>query len=170
MKRVLLPAVAMTALLALPVKAQMHGGGDHREHVQHLMALHHAAAQHGPSGHLSVQHDALEQHLFAPDFVLQHASAIGLEAAQRTEIANAMKAAHGEMLDLHLQMTDRSGELLKLVGAARVDENAVLAQVDRVMALEREMKRKQMQLLIRIKNTLSQEQQDRLRELRKRDG
>ena len=51
--------------------------------------------------------------------------------------------------------------------AMRVDEAAALAQADRVMALEREMKRSQLQLLIRIKNALTQQQQDQLRELRK---
>jgi hypothetical protein len=35
------------------------------------------------------------------------------------------------------------------------------------MQLEREMKRSQLQLLIRIKNALTQQQQDRLRELQK---
>ena len=49
-----------------------------------------------------------------------------------------------------------------------MDEAAVLTQADKVLSLEREVKRTQLSLLIRIKNLLSDAQQDKLMELRKR--
>jgi len=57
----------------------------------------------------------------------------------------------------------------KLVGLARqqrVDEQQVLAQLEKVLAAEREIKREQVTLLVRIKNKLSPEQQGKLSELR----
>ncbi|HEV8599752.1 MAG TPA: periplasmic heavy metal sensor [Gemmatimonadales bacterium] len=114
--------------------------------------------------------DPLAKLLFPPELVLQHAQELGLQPAQRTTIVNAVKEAQGDLFDFQLQMGDRSQELLKLIEPQQVDEAAVLAQVDRVLALEREMKRKQMQLLVRIKNALSKEQQARLRELQKMLG
>lgn len=44
----------------------------------------------------------------------------------------------------------------------------MLAQADTVMGLEREVKRAQLSLLVRIKNLLSDAQQAKLGELRKR--
>jgi hypothetical protein len=44
--------------------------------------------------------------------------------------------------------------------------DAVLAQVDRVLAIEREVKRAHIAMLVRIKNTLTREQQAALHVLR----
>jgi Spy/CpxP family protein refolding chaperone len=111
--------------------------------------------------------DPLAKLLFDPQLVLKFASELSLQAAQRTSIVNAIKAAQGEILDRQLEMAERHQELVRSMEALRVDEAAALAQADRVMELERVMKRSQLQLLIRIKNTLTRQQQDRLRELRK---
>lgn len=128
-----------------------------------LMAL--AAA--APAQSARPDDDPLAKLLFDPQLVLKFASELSLQAAQRTAIVNAIKAAQGEILDRQLEMAERHQELVKSMEALRVNESAALAQADRVMELEREMKRSQLQLLIRIKNTLTQQQQDRLRELRK---
>jgi len=128
-----------------------------------LMAL--AAA--APAQSARPDDDPLAKLLFDPQLVLKFASELSLQAAQRTSIVNAIKAAQGEILDRQLEMAERHQELVRSMEALRVDESAALAQADRVMELEREMKRSQLQLLIRIKNTLTQQQQDRLRELRK---
>ncbi len=111
--------------------------------------------------------DPLARLLFDPQLVLKHAQELGLQPAQRTTIINAIKEAQGDILDLQLQMAERHGELVKAMEATRVDEAASLAQADRVLGLEREMKRKQLQLLIRIKNALTREQQDRLQAWKK---
>lgn len=111
--------------------------------------------------------DPLAKLLFDPQLVLKHAQELSLQPAQRTAIINALKEAQGDLLDLQLQMAERSEGLLKVMEGQRVDEAAALAQVDRVLGLERDMKRKQLQLLIRIKNALTKEQQERLQELKK---
>jgi hypothetical protein len=45
-----------------------------------------------------------------------------------------------------------------------VEEAAVLAQVDRVLDLERSIKRLHLVMLVRIKNTLSPQQQEQLKD------
>jgi Spy/CpxP family protein refolding chaperone len=111
--------------------------------------------------------DPLARLLFDPQLVLKFASELSLQAAQRTSIVNAIKAAQGEILERQLEMVERHQELLKAIQAQRVDEATAMAQADKVMELEREMKKSQLLLLIRIKNALTQQQQDQLRELRK---
>jgi hypothetical protein len=49
-----------------------------------------------------------------------------------------------------------------------VDETQVLEQADRILALEREIKKAQISLMVRIKNTLSAAQQAKLAEIRNR--
>jgi Spy/CpxP family protein refolding chaperone len=47
-----------------------------------------------------------------------------------------------------------------------VDEAQALARADKMLKIENEVKKAQMSLLIRIKNILTREQQDRLRAIR----
>ena len=61
---------------------------------------------------------------------------------------------------------ERTGALPEIVRqAASVDEQKVLAQLDKILNLERELKRTQLMVALRIKNKLTEEQQNKLREL-----
>jgi Spy/CpxP family protein refolding chaperone len=64
-------------------------------------------------------------------------------------------------------MQSEAEKLVQLLKARPVDENAVLAQVDQVLNREREIKKAQISLLIRIKNLLTDAQQNKLIELRR---
>jgi Spy/CpxP family protein refolding chaperone len=57
-------------------------------------------------------------------------------------------------------------KLVAQVKQPRVDEQQALAQLEKVLATEREIKRQQVTLLVRIKNKLTPEQQAKLSELR----
>jgi len=59
-------------------------------------------------------------------------------------------------------MQEQSQRLATLLEKPTVDQAAVLAQVDEVLGVEREVKRAHIALLIQIKNTLSAEQQAKL--------
>jgi Spy/CpxP family protein refolding chaperone len=108
----------------------------------------------------------LGEHLFPPELVMKHQQKIGLRPAQRTEITEAIGQATAKFVDLQWRMQEASQKLLELIQAAQVDEDAALAQIDRVLTIERDVKREQMSLLIRIKNVLTREQQAQLRALR----
>jgi len=65
-------------------------------------------------------------------------------------------------------MQSETEKLVQLLKARPVDESAVLAQVDQVLNREREIKKAQISLLVRIKNQLTEEQQNKLMELRRK--
>ncbi len=154
-----LAACLLATIVIAPAAAQ---GGDPSHPGPHDAAAHFARQGHaGP-------HDPLEHLLFPPELVLMHAKDLGLQPAQRTTIVSAIKEAQGDLLDLQLQMGERGNELAGLMQQNKVDEAAALAQADKVMALERDVKRRQLQLLIRIKNALTPEQQEQLAKLRDR--
>ena len=98
---------------------------------------------------------------------MAHQRELGLQDAQRTAIVNELQQSQASFVQLQWKMSAESEQLDVLLRPATVNEALVLAQIDRVLAIEREIKRAQAGLLIRIKNTLSAQQQAKLAELRR---
>lgn len=108
----------------------------------------------------------VESKLFAPELVMEHQAAIGIEPAQRDAILKEVE--HGQSELLHLQW-DLQGDKEKLVAALdtdKVDEAKATAQATKVMDDENRIKSAHLLMLVRVKNTLTPEQQKKLRELR----
>ena len=112
--------------------------------------------------------DPIAQQLFPPELVMKHGQEIGLDDAQRTAMKQAIQAAQTRFLDAQWDMQAASQKMVRLLQARPIDETAVLAQADKVMGLERDVKKAQLSLLIRIKNLLTEAQQAKLTELRGR--
>lgn len=111
--------------------------------------------------------DPVADQLFAPELIMKHQRDLALSEVQERAIKEAITRAQLKFLDTQWQMQREQSTLVQLLSARPVDETAVLGQVDRVLNLEREIKRAQLSLLIRIKNTLSDRQIAMLTELRK---
>lgn len=112
--------------------------------------------------------DELAQSLFAPDLVLKYRQEIGLDDAQSKALKELVQKAQGRFLDLQWDLQAEATRLLQLVRAPRIDESVAVAQADKVLGLEREVKKAQLSLLVRIKNLLTPAQQEKLVELRRR--
>ena len=82
---------------------------------------------------------------------------------------SAIKDFQGKVLDLQWQMQEETERFGELLDKPLVDQGAALAQIDKVLAVEREVKRAHIGLLIQIKNQLTAEQQARLAQLRPAD-
>ena len=113
--------------------------------------------------------DPLAQHVFAPDLVMRHAAGISLDEKQRAAIKDAVMKMQSRFLDVQWEIQEESEKMVRLLQGSPVDEAAVLAQADKVMALEREVKRTHLSLLVRVKNLLTDSQREKLKELRRRD-
>jgi Spy/CpxP family protein refolding chaperone len=115
--------------------------------------------------------DPLAPYVFPPDLVMRYASEIGLDERQRASLKDAVVKMQGRFLELQWDVQAESEKMARLLQASPVDETAVLAQADKVMGLEREVKRTHLSLLVRIKNLLTDAQRAKLTELRRRgDG
>ncbi len=112
--------------------------------------------------------DPIAQNLFPPELVMKYRQEINLDEGQSKAIKEAIQKAQTKFLDMQWDMQSESGKLVQLLKARPVDENAVLAQVDQVLNREREIKRAQISLLVRIKNLLTDAQQNQLMELRRK--
>lgn len=114
--------------------------------------------------------DPIAHSLFPPELVMKHGGDIGLDEKQRAAMKEAIQKAQGRFLDVQWEMQAESEKLVRLLQARPVDEPAALAQAERVMGLERDVKKAQLSLLVRIKNLLSDAQQTKLTELRRKSG
>jgi Spy/CpxP family protein refolding chaperone len=122
-----------------------------------------ATAQTPPAG----AGDDIAQNLFAPDLVFKYRQDIGLDEAQSKALKDLVQKAQSRFLDLQWDMQAEAGKLAQLLRAPRIDETAALAQIDKVLGMEREVKKAQLSLLVRIKNLLTPAQQQRLLDLRR---
>ncbi|HEY6209689.1 MAG TPA: periplasmic heavy metal sensor [Gemmatimonadales bacterium] len=122
----------------------------------------------GPGGPASPPRpdDPLSRFLFPPELVMQQQQAIALKPEQRTAITRAIKEFQGKVLDLQWQMQEETERFGELLDKQLVDQAAALGQLDKLLAVEREVKRTHIGLLIQIKNQLTAEQQARLTQLR----
>jgi Spy/CpxP family protein refolding chaperone len=111
--------------------------------------------------------DPIAQNLFPPELVMQHRHEVGLTDEQKAAIKDEAIKASTRFNELQWQMQDEMETMANLIKGPSVDEQKVLAQLDKILNIEREVKRTQLALSIRIKNKLTPEQQERLRELQR---
>lgn len=123
-----------------------------------------AVAQQPPPGH--APHDPVGEALFPPELVMQNQQAIGLDEAQKTFIRSEVLKAQTRFTELQWQLQDAMETLAGFMQQNPVDEQKVMAQLDKILPIEREIKRAQLTLMIRIKNKLTPEQQEKLRQMR----
>jgi len=128
-----------------------------------------AAAQQQPP-QPAVQEDPLFQALFAPELIMQHRRAIGLTDEQRDAISRLIQELQGRVVRLQWELLDEVQELTETISAPRVQLDRALDQLEEVLDTEREIKQAHLEMLVRIKNLLSPEQQAALQRLRESGG
>jgi Spy/CpxP family protein refolding chaperone len=111
--------------------------------------------------------DPFAAYLYPPDKVMGHSLEIGLDDAQKTAIKNEVQKVQGKFLDLQFEMQAESEKMVRLLQEKPVDETRVLAEVDRILALEKDIKKMQVALLVRVKNILTPAQQAKMSEIQK---
>ena len=114
--------------------------------------------------------DPIGQNLFPPDLVFSQAEAIGLTDAQKTSIQSAVLNAQSRFVEFQPRLQQAMQTMVRSIAQSRVDESRVLSQLEKVLSVEREIKRTQIGLMIRIKNVLTVEQQAKLRQVRAESG
>lgn len=119
----------------------------------------------GPQGHPQ-QPDPMAENFFPPEMLMQNQKALGLTDDQKKSITEEIKKAQSRFTDLQWQMQAEQETMAALVKEDHPDEKKVLAQLDKVLSIESEVKKTHLGLLVRIKNQLTTEQQAKLREMK----
>jgi Spy/CpxP family protein refolding chaperone len=114
--------------------------------------------------------DPIGQSFFAPELVMQHQEAVGLNEEQKTYLKTEIRQAQLKFTEWQWKLQDEMEKLVSLAKQPHVEEQETLAQLEKVLAIEREIKRAQVTLLVRIKNKLTLEQQAKLVEIRSKSA
>ncbi|MCB0644622.1 MAG: hypothetical protein KDC44_23420 [Phaeodactylibacter sp.] len=109
----------------------------------------------------------LDQNLFEPELVMEHQKAIGLTESQKTVIIQEIQTAQAEFTKWQWELRSATDELQEMIASQKVDESRTIQQLEKILELERNIKQIQMRLMIRIKNQLTRQQQEKLLALKK---
>jgi Spy/CpxP family protein refolding chaperone len=111
--------------------------------------------------------DPLGKAFFSPELVMQNQQAINLTEAQRNSITKEIQNAQSEFMSLQWDLQKEMEKLKLLVEKEKPVEAEVTEQLGQLLAIENKIKKKQISLMVRIKNVLTHEQQDKLRKINK---
>ena len=110
----------------------------------------------------------LERHFVRPKLLMKHQAKLQLTDVQKEEIKTAIKKAQSRSTDLEFALQEEVEKLVTIVSQPKVNKKKALAQSDKVMKLEAELKKVRLTLLIETKNTLTSEQLKQVADHRKK--
>jgi Spy/CpxP family protein refolding chaperone len=110
--------------------------------------------------------DPIGRQLFPPDLIMSQSQKLRLDDKQRNTIKSEVHRAQSKFIDLQWEAKEAGEAMAELLQQTPIDEARVLEQADKVMGLEREIKKIHLSMLIRIKNSLTREQVGQLMQLR----
>ena len=110
--------------------------------------------------------DPLAHLMFPPDMIMNHARELNLTDEQKTFMRSEIQKATTSFQDLQWKLQDQVELLHQTMKSTSVNEQQALAQLDKVLDLEREIKRLHIGLAVRLKNRLTPEQQEQLNKMR----
>ncbi len=110
--------------------------------------------------------DPLGDVMFPPDLIMGHARELGLTDEQKAFMRGEIQKTTARFLELQWQLQDAVESLHQTMKSNAVDEPQALAQLDKVLDTERQIKHLHFSLGIRLKNQLTLEQQGKLRGMR----
>lgn len=114
--------------------------------------------------------EVINRHFFLPRLALANAERIGLTPQQRQTIEAAMHDSQATFRRVRFELGNAMTLLSGLAVHHPVDEEEIIAQLDRILELEREIKHEQLAMLVRTKNALTPEQHVQLDEFKRRQA
>ena len=110
--------------------------------------------------------DPLHDVMFPPGMILDHARQLNLTDDQKAYMRAEIQKTTTSFNELQWSLQDQMELLHQMMKAPLVNEEQVLGQLNRVLDIEREIKRLHFGLAVRLKNKLTPAQQDELQKLR----
>lgn len=110
----------------------------------------------------------LRKYLFSPQILRNHQHELDLSDEQRQIIVQQINEAQAEFTSIQWNLDSEIRTLAELVEDRNSEESKILNQLDVVLDLEKEIKRKQLILGVRIRNVLNPEQLNKLQGIRAR--
>ena len=110
--------------------------------------------------------DPLAHLMFPPDMIMSHARQLNLTDEQKAFMRSEIQKSTASFQELQWKLQDQMELLQETMKSPSVNEAQALAQLDKVLDIEREIKRLHIGLAVRLKNRLTPEQQEQLHKMR----
>ena len=110
--------------------------------------------------------DPLAHLMFPPDMIMGHARQLNLTDEQKAFMRAEIQKSTATFQELQWKLQDQMELLQETMKSTTVNEAQALAQLDKVLDVEREIKRLHIGLAVRLKNRLTPEQQEQLHKMR----
>jgi Spy/CpxP family protein refolding chaperone len=110
--------------------------------------------------------DPLAHLLFPPDMIMAHARQLNLTEEQKQFMRSEIQKTTATFQDLQWKLQDQMELFHETMKSTSVNEQQALSQLDKVLDIEREIKRLHIGLAVRLKNRLTPEQQEQLHNMR----
>src|SRR6266702_1400941 len=85
--------------------------------------------------------DPIASKLYPPELVMSHQQELGVDDKQRDAIVKEIQKTQAQITEAQWQLQAAAEELSRLLDGAKVDEAKALAQAEKVMNLERDVKK-----------------------------
>ena len=109
---------------------------------------------------------AFDRVFFSPQLIMRNQQEINLTDAQRETIQKLTAELHSNHSTMRWDLQNELQTLKDMIDSNEVDITEANAQLEKVLAMENDMKRSAFEVMMKIKNELSEEQIDKLSELR----
>ena len=96
----------------------------------------------------------LRQGLVSPYDVLKLEDEIGLSKSQRDSLRSSIRASESKFNSWNKQLEAAMNKMVELLSQETVSEKAVMRQMDEILDIEKKIKKEQLRLLVKTKNTL----------------
>jgi len=102
--------------------------------------------------------DVFKGKLFPPNVILEHQAELNLSKAQFKAIKAAVVEVQAGVAEHEWDMREAYLALMQELDKAPIDENRVIEHANVALLAENQVKKKQMVMLVRLKNLLTEEQ------------
>lgn len=102
--------------------------------------------------------DVFKGKLFPPNVILEHQAELALSKSQFTEIRAAVVEVQSGVAEHEWDMREAYLKLMQELDKRPINEQAVLAHANDALLAENQVKKRQMAMLVRLKNLLTEEQ------------
>ncbi len=102
--------------------------------------------------------DVFKGKLFPPNVILEHQAQLDLSKAQFKAIRAAVVEVQAGVAEHEWDMQEAYQALMQELENAPIDEARVLEHANKALLAENQVKKKQMAMLVRLKNLLTEEQ------------
>ena len=119
----------------------------------------------GPATSAEGRGDPFRGKLFPPNVILEHQQELALSKEQFTRIRKTVVDVQADIAEYEWDMREAYQRLMRELDQRPVSEEAVMKHADTALMAENEVKKRQMAMLVRVRNLLTEAQLEYLEAL-----